>query len=386
MSLFDKPLVQCNEADLLALIPGELEGKTLEYKRDQVGKTEADRKEFLYDASSFANALGGHLIFGMDEKDSAPIKLVGLPGVNVDDEILRLEQMMRDGIRPPIVGIQTVPVRLASGGAALVMRIPKSWNPPHQVTYQKAFRFYGRDSNGKYQLDVDELRSVFTLSASAAERIKLFRIDRVAKVIAGDTPLPLSAGGKTVTHILPISAFTSARGVDLDRAWHDHSDVIGALGGSGSSSFNLDGLLVSSRHSAGWRYAQLFRDGCIEVIDAFSDEANKRAQLPATAFENQIINKLSSAKRLFQQLVIAPPIVIMITLLGMKGWGIVTQWEGGPGTFNRDPIFLPELTLESLDGILQNELKPIFDVAWNAAGFAGSPNYDRLGRRKQDGP
>jgi predicted HTH transcriptional regulator len=122
MSLFDKPLVQCNEADLLALIPGELEGKTLEYKRDQVGKTEADRKEFLYDASSFANALGGHLIFGMD----------------------------------------------------------------------------------------------------------------------------------------------------------------------------LDGLLVSSRHSSGWRYAQLFRDGCIEVIDAFSDEANKRAQFPATAFETQIINKLGS--------------------------------------------------------------------------------------------
>jgi predicted HTH transcriptional regulator len=94
----NKPLVQCNEADLLALIPGELEGKTLDYKRDQVGKTESDQKEFFYDASSFANALGGHLIFGMDEKDGAPIKLVGLQGINVDDEILRLEQMMRDGI------------------------------------------------------------------------------------------------------------------------------------------------------------------------------------------------------------------------------------------------------------------------------------------------
>ena len=108
--------------------------------------------------------------------------------------------------------------------------------------------------------------------------------------------------------------------------------------------------------------------------------------MPATAFENQIISKVSSARRLFQHFGTSGPIIIMITLLGMKGWGIATQqWQEGSGTFNRDPIFLPELTLESFDGILQNELKPIFDVAWNAAGFAGSPNYDHLGRRKQDG-
>jgi len=339
MFLSDKPLSQCTEPDLLALIAEqELEGKTLEYKRDQVGRSELDKKEFLYDASSFANALGGYLIFGMDEKDGVPVELVGLPGINVNDEILRLEQIMRDGIRPPIIGVRTVPVRLASGAAALVMHIPKSWNPPHQVIYQKAFLFYGRDSNGKYRLDVDDLRSIFTLSASAAERLRLFRIDRVAKIVAGDTPRPLPTGGKTIAHILPLSAFTSAQAVDLDRAYREHSDLIGALGGYGRSSFNLDGLLVSSQHSLGWRYAQLFRDGCIEIIDAFSDEANKTACLPV-AFENQIIQKLSKVKRLFQELEIVPPIIIMLTLLGMKGWKITTQWDAtdalvGCGTDN----------------------------------------------------
>lgn len=381
MTLFGKPLVQCKEADLLALIPGELEGKTLDYKRDQVGKTELDKKEFLYDVSSFANALGGHLIFGMEEKDGAPVKLVGLPDINVDNEILRLEQMMRDGIRPPIIGVQTLPVRLANGAAALVMSIPKSWNPPHQVTYQKAFLFYGRDSNGKYRLDVDELRSIFTLSASAAERLKLFRTDRVTKIVAGETPRPLPAGGKTVVHILPLSAFASTQAVDLVRASRDHFDLIGALAGYGASSFNLEGLLVAAQHSLGWRYAQLFRDGCIEIIDAFSDEANKRGCLPV-AFENQIIGKVSKVKRLFQELEIAPPIVIMLTLLGMKGWKITTQWEASDA-FDGDPIFLPELALQSFDGIPQNELKPLFVVVWNAAGIAGSPNYDHLGQRKQ---
>jgi hypothetical protein len=381
MSLFDKPLVQCSEADLLALIPGELEGKTLDYKRDPVGKTESEKKEFFYDVSSFANALGGHLIFGMDEKNAAATKLLGLSGINVDDETLRLEQMIRDGVRPPILGVQTTSVALASRNAVLVIRIPKSWNPPHQVTYQKAFRFYGRDSNGKYQLDVDELRSIFALSATASERLKLFRIDRVAKIVAGDSPVPLSTGGKTVTHILPLSAFTSAHAVNLNSASH----AMLTLGGSGSLSFNLEGVLVSSYHSLRSRYAQFFRDGCIEIVDRFSDEADKRAQLPATAFENQIIEKLSSAMRLLHQLEIAPPIIIMITLLAMKGWGIATQWHTGSGTFDRDPIFLPELALESLNGNLADALKPLFDVVWNAAGLAGSPNYDNLGQRRHYG-
>ena len=51
MGLFDKSLLQLAESDLRALITDkETEGKTLDYKRDLVGQTAADRKEFLYDA------------------------------------------------------------------------------------------------------------------------------------------------------------------------------------------------------------------------------------------------------------------------------------------------------------------------------------------------
>ncbi len=141
-----------------------------------MGRGDSDKKEFLYDVTSFANTMGGHLIFGMNEKDGKPTSLDGVV-IQPDDEILRLEQMARDGIRPPVVGLQTACIPLANGKHAVVMRIPKSWNPPHQVTFQKSFRFYARDSNGKYQLDVDELRSIFAFSATISERMKLF-VDR----------------------------------------------------------------------------------------------------------------------------------------------------------------------------------------------------------------
>jgi len=191
VALSNKSVLSLTENDLLALIADkEPEGKTLDYKRDLVPIGDKEKKEFRYDVSSFANTQGGHLVFGMEEENGAPIKLVGLAGIDPDQEILLLEQMLRDGIRPPIIGVQSVPVPLSGGSVAIVIRIPKSWNPPHQVTYQNAFRFYGRNTNGKYQLDVDELRSVFSLSASAAERLKLFRIERIAKIVAGDTPFP----------------------------------------------------------------------------------------------------------------------------------------------------------------------------------------------------
>jgi Putative DNA-binding domain len=192
MGIFQKLLVQLNESDLLGLITdGDSENKTLDYKRDLPGQSEGEKKEFLYDASSFANTLGGDIVFVMEEQNGMAINLVGLAGINPDKEILRLQEILRDGIRPPITGVDPRVIELTNGNVAIVVRIPKSWNPPHQVTFQKAFRFYARDTNGKYQVDVDELRSIFSLSGMIAERIRAFRVERVAKIAAGDTPVPL---------------------------------------------------------------------------------------------------------------------------------------------------------------------------------------------------
>jgi len=44
-----------------------LESKTIEYKKLLPTNSDADRKEFLADISSFANASGGDVIFGISE-------------------------------------------------------------------------------------------------------------------------------------------------------------------------------------------------------------------------------------------------------------------------------------------------------------------------------
>jgi predicted HTH transcriptional regulator len=62
-------------------------------------KSDSERKEFLADASSFANADGGHLIYGMKEQSGVAIELCGLD-VDGDAVISALESRIRDGISP----------------------------------------------------------------------------------------------------------------------------------------------------------------------------------------------------------------------------------------------------------------------------------------------
>ena len=65
MSL-DKPIEEIVEADLQYLVTsGISEGREIDFKRDLYGSTDADRKEFLNDVSSFANTAEGHLLRNM---------------------------------------------------------------------------------------------------------------------------------------------------------------------------------------------------------------------------------------------------------------------------------------------------------------------------------
>lgn len=165
---------------LLKLYDGQVpEGKTIDYKAELPGTSDAARKDFLADLSSFANASGGHIVYGMEEAEGIPTNLLGLSS-DVDQAILRLESMARDGIRPPIPGLELVRVAMKNGNNAVVISVPKSWNPPHQVIFQKDFRFYTRGSAGRQHFDVEELRRVVLLSQQIGERVRQFRASRVA--------------------------------------------------------------------------------------------------------------------------------------------------------------------------------------------------------------
>jgi hypothetical protein len=96
---------------LRSLIESEIaEGETIEFKR-QIDITDANAKKKLStETASFANASGGDIVFGIDEKEGKASKLIPLSGFDPDKTELQLRQIFVSNIEPPVPGLQFCPV------------------------------------------------------------------------------------------------------------------------------------------------------------------------------------------------------------------------------------------------------------------------------------
>ena len=79
MALARTDVESITEADLLELRENEVgEGLLYDYKLELYGSSDADKKEFLKDVSSFANTAGGHILIGIAEEQGLPTDIVGV--------------------------------------------------------------------------------------------------------------------------------------------------------------------------------------------------------------------------------------------------------------------------------------------------------------------
>jgi predicted HTH transcriptional regulator len=73
MALTNIPLADIAEGHLQRLIAAQAaESLHVEYKRETYGTNDDQRREFLADVSSFANAAGGDLVIGMTAANGIP--------------------------------------------------------------------------------------------------------------------------------------------------------------------------------------------------------------------------------------------------------------------------------------------------------------------------
>ena len=386
--MIEKGIDQITAEDLQALIDNSvLEGKTIEYKQSLPSNSDSDKKEFLADVSSFANASGGYLIFGIieDRKTGIPKSVEGLSIENVDQEILRLENMIKDGIEPRILSVTIRHINLSNSKVALLVRIPKSWISPHRVIFGSHDKFYSRSSNGKYPLDVGELRIAFNLSETITERIRNFRMDRISKIFANETPVPFYENAKIVLHLIPIISFNPAQAYDIREIASHSTRMPPIYSGGWNSRYNLDGFLTHSDDQEGksYSYVQLFRNGIIEAVEGLLLEPHKgQLIIPSIAYEQELIKSLAVYLSDLKTLDVEPPIFIFLTLLGVKGYLMAVSkrfFFAKSHTIDRDILLLPEIIIESYDVSAKDVLRPCFDSIWNACGFPRSLNYNDAG-------
>jgi len=385
MSLANIPFDQISEADLIRLVDiGVSEGKLYEFKSRQYGRSDADIKEFLKDLSSFANELGGHLIVGVREEDGVAVELTPIVGISPDEELLRLESLARDGLEPRIPGLQMRVVTAAAGGLYLVLRIPKSWQG-HRVSARGTNRIYGRSSAGAFELSMVELRSLFTQSSSALDRIGGFRAERLARLNVNDGIVPLADDqGRVVVHFCPMSSFAGPFSLDIERA-HATRRSFWPLGTTSCSSrINFEGVINERGGDQCHGYTQIFRNGCIEATKVRATNGN--GFIPSQSIEQAIIEKLGDYMDGLQSLEIPVPVVVMISLQGVYGARVGTQVRSDPDDLppplRTDQLELPEVIILDYGSAVsyQAAVRPAFDALWNVAGYARSQNFDVEGR------
>ncbi len=385
MTIDNKPIEQIRESDLQTLIVNQVaEGKSIDYKRELPSGNDESKRELLADVSSFANASGGYLVFGVEESAGIPTNICGLSITDADAEIRRIESSIQDGISPRIPGLAIKPINLQNKNVVIVVHIPRSWALPHMVTFKNYSKFYSRNSAGKYQLDVNEIRSAFLLSESAAERIRNFRLERLGIIVANQTPIPMEKGAKLILHVVPISAFNIRSQFDVISISTQELQPLNVYSGW-NHRINLDGKVTfeqSGNPLFANTYLQIFRNGVIEAVEThYTISQTGKSSYIYRAYERDLLKLIERLIKVQENIGVQSPLFIMLSFLGVKGY--VMGFDSGFGRFgnpiDRDALLLPVAILEDYNSDLFAIMKPIFDNIWNACGHEKTLNFDDAG-------
>lgn len=386
MPLSHRSLDSISEQDLQALVDeGVREGRRIEYKRQLPGNSDEEKRELLADVSSLANASGGDLIYGIQEQSGLPIALAGVTG-DADAEVLRLESTIRGGIDPRIPGIHLRPIQLSSGNFVLIIRIPQSWALPHMVTFKGLSRFFSRTSAGKYQLDVSELRALFARSTESGERIRSFRDDRLARIVAGEGSFQMTGSALIVLHMIPLRLFDPSTRINASLASSMMTKLAPLYTMGYSQRYNLDGYATfraAEESPSTSTYVQVFRHGAVEAVEAqmLAPRNETRHLIRGGLLVRELVEKVPTYLEVQRNLGVDLPIVVLVTLLGVKGYLLAAgrTWEDYGNPVDRNVVSAPEIIIEDWSTPVTTALRPALDALWNAAGWARCNYYNKQG-------
>lgn len=399
LALLHIPLADITERHLIGLISAKAaETRDIEYKREIYDHSDNAHAEWLADVSSFANTAGGDLIIGMEAAKGIPARIAAL-SLDLDAEILRLEQIARSNLQPRIPGLQFKPIPISGGGSVLLVRIPRSFNPPHRIVRKGKgeHRFWARSSAGKYEPNVDELRALFTLAPQLAERIRDWRANRIAKIVAQEIPLKLIDSSLMVMHVVPFSMFDIGSPLPLE-VIDNNPHAFAPIGSSGAPNWNVnfDGILLKSNAdsatSAQRAYTQLYRTGGIEAVASSITSGNRPDGVPprlrSIKIEGYVLLALVKYLKALQRHGVEPPYALMVSLVGVKGTlmnvGAKENWADDDDVIelDRDQYHFDEVILESVPASVQEcgvMLRPFIEQLANTAGRGASISFGPQG-------
>jgi hypothetical protein len=333
--------------------------------------------------TSFANAGGGDILYGVESgigpNRGTPVSIPGIANFEADKEELRLQNLAAAWVAPRLIGLRGRLVPLSSGAGVFVLRVRAGPRPPHMVKYGGADRFYSRHSNGRYRLDVDEIRRMALETEGAQVRLRDFRIDRIDRIVRRETGITMTAGlnVSVVLHIQTLTEWDQFDFREVEKVASQNRDLwpMGTFSSYSPPWINYEGCVSQSSdaNGAAVSYLQFFRDGTIEAWCArYVNE--QHALLPAS-YERDIRIKFEGYLSALRALNVPGPYLVGLSLINVKGLGLNPHHNL---KFQQNVLVIPARLIDEGEPI-DNVLRPIFDRAWHACGTTNSLSYDANG-------
>src|SRR5271155_4208888 len=141
---------------------------------------------------------------------------------------------------------------------------------------------------------------------------------------------------------------------------------------------NLDGLAAyCGGVNSSMAYTQLFWNGSIEAVEASwlnIVRSGGARTIPHRLIERTLLSYLPKLFDIQKGLGVNPPVVIALSLTETSGLKMAVDMDpfGQSTLIMEENLILPETVVESFDEPPSKVLKPLFDLVWNACGYAKS--------------
>lgn len=247
-------------------------------EKSQKDAKNALRGEFLKDVTALANAEGGDLIYGFDEKKW---EVSGFEETNMDGLIRELTQLLSNKVEPAL-RIKFKPVKLnmkdvpSEDCHALICRIPASFNAPHMIVNANKRLFVRRNNNKVGDMDYEDLKRSFINQSGWEDKLgqrrqeAQQRVERHLEGFQGDE----NQNAMLSVKVTPMSSLYRGNVLhgDGDLTTLNHMDyaVLYALDGqiNYGGRLNIDGIRFARAHSYNsiGNYSLLLRNGSFEFL------------------------------------------------------------------------------------------------------------------------
>ena len=215
----------------------------------------------------------------------------------------------------------------------------------------------------------------------------MFRTDRLARIGAAETLVPLNSTRLICVHSAPFMAFSGDSQVDLARA-ANQTGLLKPLYSAGWSAptFNIDGLYTHTafpeRPTTSCSYLQLFRKGTVETVDAqtIPSQPSYPGSIPSIAFPERLFAYVTQLMQLYELLEVEPPYALLVSFVGVRGIHLASQARINLQPLNREVLMLPEFIIETRTFEPDVKLKLLLDTLWQSFGAHGCTEYDDNGR------